>query len=47
LYDGGLWYEPPVKTERAKETSEVFDQDRLLEMVYRRDFLLRGPSTFS
>jgi len=46
-YVGGLWYEAPVATKYAKETSEFFDQDRLLETVYRLDFLLQGPSTFS
>jgi hypothetical protein len=40
LYAGGLWYEPPVKIEHAKETPEVFDKDRLSETVYRRDLLL-------
>ena len=33
LYAGGLWYEPPVNIEHAKETSEVFDQGRPLETV--------------
>ena len=47
MYAGGLWYEPPVNIEHAKETSEVFDQGRPLETVYRRTFLLQGPSTFS
>jgi hypothetical protein len=47
LYVGGLWYEPPVKIKHAKETSEVFDKDRLLETVYHRNFLLQGLSTFS
>jgi hypothetical protein len=44
LYAGGLWYEPPVKIKYAKEASEVSDQDRLLEAVHRRDYLLQGPS---
>jgi hypothetical protein len=43
---GSLWYEPPVKIKHAKETSEVFNQCRLLETVYCRDFLYQGPSTF-
>ena len=37
LYTGGLWYELPVKIKHAKEMSEVFDQDRLLETVYCRN----------
>jgi hypothetical protein len=41
-YTGSLWYEPPVKIKHTKETSEVFDQDRLLETVDRH-----GSSTFS
>jgi hypothetical protein len=47
LYAGGLWYEPLVKSKYAKETAEVFAQDRLLEAVYRRDFVLQGLRTFS
>ena len=47
LYAGGLWYEPAVKIEHVKETSEVFGQDRPLETVYRRNVLLQGQSTFS
>ena len=47
LYAGGLWYEPLVNIKQAKEMSEVFDQDRPLETVYRHDLLLQGPSTFS
>ena len=42
LYADGLWYEPPVKIEHPKETSEVFEYGRLFETVYRRDFLLQG-----
>jgi hypothetical protein len=40
LNAGGLWYEPPVKIEHAKETPEVFDIDRLSETVYGRDHFL-------
>ena len=42
-----LWYQPPVKIKHAKEMSDISDQERLLKMVYRRNFLLQGPSTFS
>jgi hypothetical protein len=45
LYAGGFRYEPPVEIKHAKETSEVFDQDMLLETVYRCDFLLQGRNT--
>jgi hypothetical protein len=47
LYAGSFRYEPPVEIKHAKETSEVFDQDRQLETVYCCDFLLQGPSTLS
>jgi len=47
LYAGGLQYEPLAKIKHAKETSEVFDQDRLLETIYHHDFLIQGPGTFS
>jgi hypothetical protein len=37
-----LWFEQTVKIKHAKQISEVFNEDRVLETVYCHDFLPHG-----